>query len=110
MKMDELPQLMNVLVGQMRFVGPRPEDPIVVQKYTLDQRKIFQYRPGITSPASLAYRAEENLIPSDQWEKVYLNEILPKKLKMDGDYMHSATFWSDIMIILKTLHLSKKKL
>ena len=102
-KLDELPQLINVLKGDMKFVGPRPEDPSIVQKYSESQKKILQYRPGITSPASIAFRSEEELIPPEKWEAVYLKEILPKKLELDLLYIEKATMWSDIKIILKTI-------
>jgi lipopolysaccharide/colanic/teichoic acid biosynthesis glycosyltransferase len=102
-KLDELPQLINVLTGDMGFVGPRPEDPKIVRHYTESQKMIFRYRPGITSPASITFRAEEELIPAGEWEAVYLKEILPKKLEMDLLYMEKATMWSDIKIIFKTI-------
>ena len=102
-KLDELPQLINVLAGDMGFVGPRPEDPGIVRRYTQTQKKIFRYRPGITSPASIIFRAEEEMISPGKWEEVYLNGILPKKLETDLRYMERATMWSDIKIIFKTI-------
>ena len=106
-KLDELPQLLNVLKGEMKFVGARPEDPGIVKRYTSDQRKIFDYTPGITSPASLTFRDEERLIPSEDWEQVYMKDILPKKLTMDLEYMKRANFLSDIGVILRTLGVLK---
>jgi len=108
-KLDELPQLINVVKGDMCFVGPRPEDPVIVQKYTNVQRRILSYRPGITSPASIEYRAEENAIPTDQWEEIYFSDILPNKISIDLDYFQNANFWSDLMVILKTLGLTRKR-
>lgn len=108
-KLDELPQLLNVLKGEMAFVGPRPEDPEIVRQYTADQKKILKYRPGITSPASLDFRKEEAVIPPAQWQTVYMKQILPKKLKMDEAYMKSAGFWPDIQIIFRTLGIGRKK-
>ena len=102
-KLDELPQLINILRGEMKFVGPRPEDPGIVEKYSEEEKHIFQFKPGITSPASLRYRDEETQIPSDKWEKIYLNDILPKKIEMDLRYMKSAGFWADLKIIFKTV-------
>jgi lipopolysaccharide/colanic/teichoic acid biosynthesis glycosyltransferase len=102
-KLDELPQLINVLGGGMGFVGPRPEDPEIVKKYSSDQKRILHYRPGITSPASIRFRAEEGMIPSGKWENVYLNEILSRKLEMDLRYMKTATAFSDLKVILRTV-------
>jgi lipopolysaccharide/colanic/teichoic acid biosynthesis glycosyltransferase len=102
-KLDELPQLFNVLSGDMGFVGPRPEDPAIADRYPERLRGIFRYRPGITSPASIAFRSEESLIPPDRWESVYLTELLPKKTAMDAGYMQTRTLVSDIVVILKTL-------
>ena len=108
-KLDELPQLINVFKGDMCFVGPRPEDLGIVKKYTDVQRRILSYKPGITSPASIEYRAEENAIPADQWEEIYLRDILPNKISIDLDYFQNANFWSDLMVILKTLGLTRKR-
>jgi lipopolysaccharide/colanic/teichoic acid biosynthesis glycosyltransferase len=102
-KLDELPQLVNVFRGDMGFVGPRPEDPGIVKKYSKEQKRILRYRPGITSPASILFRAEEELIPPERWEKVYLNDILPRKLETDLRYMEGATIWSDLKVIMKTV-------
>ena len=108
-KLDELPQLINVVKGDMCFVGPRPEDPVIVQKYTDVQKRILSFRPGITSPASIKYRAEENAIPFAHWEEIYLRDILPNKISIDLDYFKDANFWSDLMVILKTLSFTRKR-
>jgi lipopolysaccharide/colanic/teichoic acid biosynthesis glycosyltransferase len=102
-KLDELPQLWNVLVGQMSFVGPRPEDPRYVELYTEEQRRVLAVRPGITSPASLAYRHEERILQGDNWEQHYIEEVMPAKLAIDLEYVHHTTLWQDISIIGKTL-------
>ena len=106
-KLDELPQLINIIRGDMKFVGPRPESPDIVSRYTPEQQAIIQYRPGVTSPASILYREEESMIPSDQWETVYMQKILPKKLQLDLDYMKQANLWSDTRVILKTIGVIK---
>lgn len=105
MKLDEFPQFLNVLKGEMRLVGPRPEDPHIVEQFTSDQRHIFNYKPGITSPASVQFRTEESLIPPEFWEERYLNDILPRKIACDLKYMQTATFLSDIKVIWKTLSI-----
>jgi lipopolysaccharide/colanic/teichoic acid biosynthesis glycosyltransferase len=102
-KLDELPQLFNVLKGDMSFVGPRPEDPRYVMFYTKEQRLVLASRPGITSPASLAYRSEEALLTGDSSLERYRQEILPHKLSIDLEYQRTRTFWSDINVILLTM-------
>lgn len=102
-KLDELPQLWNVLKGEMSLVGPRPEDPRYVAHYTPEQQQVLAVRPGITGAASLAYRSEERLLHGPDWEMVYLNEIMPAKLALDLDYLRRRTLWTDLGIILRTV-------
>jgi len=102
-KLDELPQLFNVLFGQMSLVGPRPEDPSIVKEYSEEQRKMLNYKPGITSPASILFRSEEKMITAEKWEEEYLEEILRKKLEVDLSYMKCANFLSDLKVIMKTV-------
>lgn len=102
-KLDELPQLINVLRGDMSLVGPRPEDPRYVALYTSEQRRILEQRPGITSMASLAYRHEERMLSGDDWERVYIEQVLPAKLAIDLDYAQRASVWRDIALILRTV-------
>jgi lipopolysaccharide/colanic/teichoic acid biosynthesis glycosyltransferase len=99
-KLDELPQLINVLRGDMSLVGPRPEDPRYVAMYDQAQRRILDVRPGITSAASLAYRDEERMLESEQQ---YIHTIMPAKLRIDLDYERSRTFASDLRLIVKTI-------
>ncbi|MBN2103826.1 sugar transferase [bacterium] len=108
-KLDELPQLINIIRGEMKFVGPRPEDPGIIEKYSEKEKRIFQFKPGITSPASLRYRDEENQISQESWEQVYLKEILPKKIEMDLKYMKNATVWSDFKIMFQTVFKAEQK-
>lgn len=102
-KVDELPQLLNVLRGEMSLVGPRPEDPRYVALYTLEQRQILAYRPGVTSAASLAYRHEEALLTGPDWETIYLQEIMPAKLAVDLAYMAQRSLYTDLQLILRTV-------
>jgi lipopolysaccharide/colanic/teichoic acid biosynthesis glycosyltransferase len=102
-KLDELPQLINVLRGEMSLVGPRPEDPRYVALYTPAQRQVLAVRPGITSAASLAYRHEEQLLTGPDWETVYREEVLPAKLAIDLDYLARRTLASDLRLILQTI-------
>lgn len=102
-KLDELPQLINVLKGEMSLVGPRPEDPRYVALYTPEQRRVLAVRPGITSPASVRYRHEEQLLQGTDWQQVYLQQVMPHKLQIELDYLARRTFWSDCGIIVETL-------
>ena len=102
-KLDELPQLINVLRGDMSLVGPRPEDPRYVALYTPEQRRILALRPGITSMASLAYRNEEQILAGEDWERVYVEQIMPAKLAIDLEYARRANLARDISLILKTI-------
>lgn len=101
-KLDELPQLINVLRGDMSLVGPRPEDPRYVALYDDQQRAILDQLPGITSAASLLYRDEESHLTGDGWERHYVNTIMPDKLRIDLEYARKRTLLSDIMLIAKT--------
>jgi lipopolysaccharide/colanic/teichoic acid biosynthesis glycosyltransferase len=102
-KLDELPQLINVVKGEMSLVGPRPEDPMYVAYYKAEQRSVLSVIPGITSPASLYYRHEEALLRGAEWEKVYVDTILPRKLKIEMDYIRQRSLWSDLKLILHTV-------
>jgi lipopolysaccharide/colanic/teichoic acid biosynthesis glycosyltransferase len=102
-KLDELPQLINVLKGEMSLVGPRPEDPRYVALYTPEQRPVLVARPGITSAASLQYRHEEQLLSGADWETVYRQEVMPAKIDIDLAYLHERTVWSDLRLIAQTI-------
>ena len=101
-KMDELPQLLNVLRGDMSMVGPRPEDARYIAMYTPDQRKVLDVRPGITSLASVKYRNEEAMLIGKDWETTYVNEIMPAKLAIDLEYVQHASVMRDIEIMFRT--------
>ena len=102
-KVDELPQLINVLIGQMSFVGPRPEVPRYVALYDDYQRNILRIKPGITELASIVYRDEnEVLAKSENPEETYINEIMPKKIALNIEYMQKLGFWYDIKLIFMT--------
>jgi lipopolysaccharide/colanic/teichoic acid biosynthesis glycosyltransferase len=103
LKLDELPQLLNVFKGDMSLVGPRPEAPAFVRHYTRQQLAILDFKPGITSPASLAYSDEEVLLAEDHWQDRYIDEVMPSKLSIDLDYFAHRTLISDLGIILRTV-------
>jgi lipopolysaccharide/colanic/teichoic acid biosynthesis glycosyltransferase len=103
-KLDELPQLINVLMGEMSFVGPRPEVPKYVNMYTDEQKIVLSVQPGITDNASIEYRNENDLLEnSSDPEKFYINSVMPDKLKINIEYINSRTFFSDTLIIFKTV-------
>jgi len=102
-KMDELPQLLNVLRGEMSLVGPRPEDPRYVVYYTPIQRQVLRVRPGITSPASLRYRDEAALLTGSDWEQIYIEHIMPQKLALELAYLQQRTLLTDLRLIVLTL-------
>lgn len=103
-KIDELPELWNVLVGNMSFVGPRPDVPGYADALTGDDREVLLLRPGITGPASLKYRNEEELLATVEDPKRYNDEIIfPDKVRLNRYYLHHYSFWTDIRIILATV-------
>jgi lipopolysaccharide/colanic/teichoic acid biosynthesis glycosyltransferase len=104
-KLDELPQLLNVLRGDMSLVGPRPEDHRFVATYTPEQRAVLTLRPGMTSPAALRYRDEERLLNviDPNFEKVYATTIMPAKLALDLDYVRRHNMLWDIEILVQSL-------
>jgi len=105
-KIDELPQLLNVVGGSMSVVGPRPEVPRFVALYDETERGVLQARPGLTDPATVYFRDEETLLGAvdpARREAYYASEILPLKLEMNLKYLARAGFWFDAGLIIKTL-------
>jgi lipopolysaccharide/colanic/teichoic acid biosynthesis glycosyltransferase len=103
-KIDELPQFINVLFGQMSFVGPRPEVRKYVDLYTPEQKKILEVRPGITDSASIAYRNENEILEkkSDP-EAYYKSVVMQRKIKLNQAYLAKRNIFTDFFIILKTI-------
>jgi lipopolysaccharide/colanic/teichoic acid biosynthesis glycosyltransferase len=104
-KLDEVPQLANVVLGQMALVGPRPEDPsIVSEHYTALMRETLAVLPGLTSPGSLAYYADETALPKtpQEAERLYLTEILPRKIALDLVYVRHRSWRYDAELIIRT--------
>ena len=103
-KLDELAQLLNVLCGQMSFVGPRPEVPRYVELYTPYQRQVLLVRPGITDYASIAYRNENDLLAgADDPERMYIETIMPDKIELNMKYLREISPLADVRLILKTI-------
>ncbi|HSR30410.1 MAG TPA: polysaccharide biosynthesis protein [Anaerolineae bacterium] len=101
-KLDELPQFINVVRGDMCLVGPRPEDPRYVALYTPEQRRVLTARPGITSQASIRYCHEEELLSGADWEQVYVEQVMQHKLQIELDYMDRRTVATDLSVLLQT--------
>lgn len=103
-KLDEVPQLWNVLKGDMSFVGPRPELPCYVVGYSTEQRRVLAVKPGITDLASLHYREEERLLKnSNDPERYYRETILPHKLALNLQYIERISLLQDLALILSTV-------
>lgn len=103
-KLDELPQLINVIRGEMSLVGPRPEVPRYVAAYDAEQRKVLDLRPGITDPASITYYDESDLLAgAPDPEMMYLAEVMPEKIRINLEYARRANILSDLGIILRTI-------
>lgn len=102
-KLDELPQFVNVLTGEMSLVGPRPESPDIVALYTGEQRAILAVKPGITGPSQLASGEESESIPEDvKADEYYLRHLMQSKLQSDLDYLDRRSGLQDVRILVKT--------
>lgn len=103
-KLDELPQLINVLLGQMSIVGPRPEVPRYVELYNEEEKHVLDIRPGITDYASLEYFAEGELLArAENPELTYINEVMPAKLRLNLRYIRERSLLTDLMVIGRTV-------
>jgi len=103
-KLDELPQLFNVLEGTMSLVGPRPEVRKYVDMYTSTQMQVLNVKPGITDLASIQFINENELLAkAEHPEEYYINEIMPAKLRINMEYVHNRAFFKDLLLIFKTL-------
>lgn len=102
-KLDEFPQLINVLKGDMSIVGPRPEVRKYVDMYTPEQMRVLSVRPGLTDLASIQYVHENELLAaSDNPEQTYIDVVIPAKLQLNLQYIDNQSFWGDIKLIFKT--------
>ena len=109
-KLDELPELWNVLIGDMSFVGPRPDVPGYADKLEGKDRKILKLKPGITGPASLKYANEEEILASQEDPVKYNDEVIfPDKVRINLRYLSNRNFWQDLKFILFTLLRRKPK-
>ncbi len=103
-KLDELPQLWNVLTGRMSLVGPRPDVPGYADRLQGEDRKVLELLPGITGPATLLFREEERLLALARNPRAFNDEVVyPEKLRLNREYLESGNFWRDIGYILATV-------
>lgn len=103
-KLDELPQLWNVIKGDMSLVGPRPEVPRYVELYTAEQRRVLHVRPGITDPASIEFIDESQVLTENSSpEDLYINQLMPAKLVLNLQYVANVTTRGDAVVIAKTI-------
>ena len=110
-KVDELPQLFNVLAGEMSLVGPRPEVPRYVARYSADQRRVLDLVPGITDPASITYSRESELLAcAADPEDYYVTAVMPDKIRINLTYAAHANRWTDLKVVFETLgHLRPRR-
>ena len=102
-KLDEFPQLINVFIGNMSLVGPRPEVRKYVDMYTPEQMRVLSVRPGITSLASIRYRNENEILgKAEDPDRCYIEHVMPEKLAIDLEYVSKANLWTDIRLIFGT--------
>ena len=105
-KIDELPQLLNVLRKEMSLVGPRPEVPRYVALYSPEQRAVLRLVPGITDPASVEFSREEEILrKAENPERYYVEVVMPRKIELNLEYANRATAWTDLRMILRTLQV-----
>jgi lipopolysaccharide/colanic/teichoic acid biosynthesis glycosyltransferase len=102
-RLDEIPQLINVLRGEMSMVGPRPEAPYYIERYSPEQREVLRVKPGMTGPAQIAFRHEEEALSNPKTlDDEYMNVILPPKLAMDLKYIEQQSLGLDLRILFRT--------
>ena len=103
-KLDEFPQLLNVIIGSMSIVGPRPESARYIDEYKEEYSSILQIKPGLTDYATLQYRNEEELLAKyDHVDEAYINLILPEKIKLYKKYIDEMSFIVDLKIVFRTV-------
>ena len=108
--LDELPQMINILKGELSFVGVRPESPKYVARYNKEMVATLLLPAGVTSPASILFKNESEMLKDcEDYDETYVNEILPKKMKYNLEYIKNFGFWSDIKIMFQTVLAVIKK-
>lgn len=103
-KLDEFPQLLNVIKGDMSIVGPRPEVQHYVDNYTVEQKQVLELMPGITDEASIRYVNESDLLlESKNPERFYIDVVMPEKIRINLDYAKHSNLWTDFKVVLRTV-------
>jgi lipopolysaccharide/colanic/teichoic acid biosynthesis glycosyltransferase len=107
-----MPQFFNLLAGDLTLIGPRPEDPKIVEKYTPEQRQVLTVKPGITGPTQLRYtiQEEETIPENEDPERFYVERLLNDKVRLDLEYIKRQTFFSDCLVVLQTISLMARSL
>ena len=109
-RLDELPQLWNVIRGDMSLVGPRPEHPDFVRLYTPEQRRVLGVRPGVTSSTALEYADEERLLAEHGGAEAYPEQVMPRKLARDLEYVDHHSIGGDLLILGRTVAFAISRL
>lgn len=109
-RFDEVPQLWNVITGDMSLVGPRPESPDFVKLYTPEQRRVLSVRPGITSPTALVFHDEEDVLAARGGAGAYAETVMPRKLEMDLEYVDGRSFRGDLAVLARTIAFAVSRL
>lgn len=111
-KLDELPQFVNLLLGDVTLVGPRPEDPGITDRYSPEYRRIFRAKPGITGPTQLLFTAiEAETVPEgEDAQEYYVQHLLDQKIRHDLEYLEKRTFTSDLKVVMRTAMLVGRSL
>jgi lipopolysaccharide/colanic/teichoic acid biosynthesis glycosyltransferase len=104
-KLDEFPQFWNVLKGDMTLIGPRPEAPEIVDRYTSDQRRVLSAKPGLTGPSQISCAVDKSMAVSggENAEDFYVHNVLGRRLAMDAEYIQNRTAWNDIALVGRTI-------
>jgi lipopolysaccharide/colanic/teichoic acid biosynthesis glycosyltransferase len=103
-RLDELPQLLNIIKGDMSIVGTRPEVPRYIEQYTDEMNATLLLPAGVTSKASILYKDEERLLASgEDTDAIYVEQVLPEKMKYNLEYMRSFSVWTDIKLMIQTV-------
>lgn len=111
-KIDELPQFFNLLMGDLTLVGPRAEEPDIIERYTTEQRETLNVKPGITGPGQLYYTTDQaDTIPDGvKPEQFYIDHLMDQKLRIDLEYLKQRTLLSDCLVVLQTIALMARAL
>lgn len=103
LKLDEVPQLINILIGEMSLVGPRPELPVYTDRFTAEERAILSVRPGITDYSSIRFSSLDEVVGATDVDRIFEEQVLPEKNRLRLQYVRQRSFWVDLKILLSTV-------